>query len=133
MFEHPIRSGLSLKCGRCGEGKLFGAYLKFRSSCDHCGLDYGDADTADGPAFFVSSLIMIVFAPFYFLLPILEAPLLMKIALWIGLLGTMILTGYLLLPRFKAILFNLQIQNQAEEAKFESTGSHGKAPKNWKH
>ena len=37
-----------------------------------------------------------------------------------------------LLPPFKAVLFNLQVRNRAEEAKWESTGKHGTPPKNWK-
>ena len=133
MFDHPIRSGVFLKCGRCGQGSLFRKYLKFKDKCPSCGLDFSVADTADGPAFFVGSLVMIVFAPFYFLLPIIELPLLISILAWVALLGTMALTSLLLLPRFKAVLFNLQVQNAAEEAKFESTGSHGKPPEGWKH
>ena len=133
MYDHPIRSGLMLKCGRCGKGKLFRAYLKFQDHCPECGLDFSVADTADGPAFFVGSLVMILFAPFYFLLPVISLPLWLSLLAWIGLLGSMTLFSLALLPRFKAVLFNLQVQNAAEEAKFESTGSHGKPPKGWKH
>jgi uncharacterized protein (DUF983 family) len=41
------------KCPRCGEGKLFDGFLTLAPRCDACGLDYGFADPADGPAFFV--------------------------------------------------------------------------------
>lgn len=132
MFESPIRSGLKERCGRCGEGRLFRRYLKFQDECCHCGLDFRVADTADGPAFFVGSLVMIVFAPFYFLLPVIEAPFVLKLSLWTILLGSMGATVLFLLPKFKGVLFNLQIQHRAEEANFESTGSHGKPPRNWR-
>jgi len=132
MFKTPIKSGLQLKCGRCGQGKLFRKYLKFADSCDHCGFDYSVADTADGPAFFVGSLMMILFAPFYFILPVIETSLPVKLLLWAILL--LLMAGFCLslLPRFKGVLFNLQVRHRAEEAKFESTGTHGAPPKNWR-
>ena len=46
----PIRAGLKCCCPRCGEGKLFQGFLKLAPACDRCGLDYGFADPADGPA-----------------------------------------------------------------------------------
>ena len=47
----PMVSGLRCCCPRCGEGKLFSGFLKLAPACDVCGLDYGFADPADGPAF----------------------------------------------------------------------------------
>ncbi|GGB60809.1 DUF983 domain-containing protein [Henriciella pelagia] len=131
MFEQPIKRGLKQRCARCGQGSLFRSYLKFRDECPSCGQDFSVADTADGPAFFVGFLVMILFAPFYFILPMVSAPLVLKIVLWIILLSTMFGLALLLLPLFKAVLFNLQIRNRAEEAKWESTGSHGKPPRGW--
>ncbi|MBY8823721.1 DUF983 domain-containing protein [Sphingomonas colocasiae] len=49
----PVETGIRGKCPRCGQGALFKGLLSLRESCDHCGLDYGFADPADGPAFFV--------------------------------------------------------------------------------
>lgn len=132
MFKTPIKSGLMLKCGRCGQGKLFRKYLKFRASCEVCELDFSIADTADGPAFFVGSLMMVLFAPFYFILPVVDAPLPILLLLWALLLLAMSAFCLTLLPRFKGVLFNLQVRHKAEEAKFESTGMHGAPPKNWR-
>lgn len=132
MISKPIKAGLIGKCGQCGEGKLFKGYLKFRDECDHCGQDLTVADTADGPAFFVGFLAMIVFAPFFFLVPLIDVPLLVKIGLSVALVTAIIGFCLLLLPIFKGVLLNLQIDNRAEEANFESTGTHGKAPNNWK-
>lgn len=47
------KSGLMCRCPRCGRGALFGGFLKLADHCEICGLDYGFADPADGPAFFV--------------------------------------------------------------------------------
>lgn len=49
----PLRTGLKGHCPRCGQGHLFSGFLKLRSRCEVCGLDYSYADPADGPAFFV--------------------------------------------------------------------------------
>jgi uncharacterized protein (DUF983 family) len=133
MFEAPIQSGLHERCGRCGKGNLFRRYLKFNDRCDACGLDFSVADTADGPAFFVGSLVMIVFAPFYYMLPIADISIELKVLLMRVLICVMGGSIVFLLPKFKAILFNLQIQHRAEEANFESTGSHGKPPKKWRY
>lgn len=45
--------GLRCRCPRCGEGRLFNGFLTLRPRCEACGLDYGFADPADGPAFFI--------------------------------------------------------------------------------
>ena len=55
-----IRAGLRCRCPRCGEGRLFRRFLKIADRCDRCGLDYGFADPADGPAFFVMSGVGVV-------------------------------------------------------------------------
>ncbi|WP_298814376.1 DUF983 domain-containing protein [uncultured Roseibium sp.] len=49
----PIQTGIRGRCPRCGEGSIFDGFLKLKSGCTHCGLDYSFADPADGPAFFV--------------------------------------------------------------------------------
>ena len=49
----PLKTGVRCRCPRCGEGPLFQGYLTIRKECSNCGLDYGFADPADGPAFFV--------------------------------------------------------------------------------
>jgi uncharacterized protein (DUF983 family) len=54
-FHAPssLHAGLFCRCPRCGEGKLYAGFLKLARRCDRCELDYGFADPADGPAFFV--------------------------------------------------------------------------------
>jgi uncharacterized protein (DUF983 family) len=52
----PILAAFTGKCPRCGEGKLFKGFLTLAPACDKCGLDYGFADSGDGPAVFVTLL-----------------------------------------------------------------------------
>ena len=49
----PISAGLSGRCPRCGEGRLFTNFVDVAPSCEHCGLDLKFADSGDGPAIFV--------------------------------------------------------------------------------
>lgn len=49
----PMQTGILGRCPRCGQGHIFKGFLTLRPSCEACGLDYGFADPADGPAFFV--------------------------------------------------------------------------------
>jgi uncharacterized protein (DUF983 family) len=115
----PIIYGLRQRCGSCGEGRLFSAYLKLNEACPHCGRDMRAADTADGPAFFVGSGVLILTAPFLFLIPMSPLPPLMKAgAIVFVALGITGLSMWLL-PVAKGILLNLQLHHRAGEAEFE--------------
>ncbi len=115
----PILSGLRQRCGACGEGKLFRAYLKLNDTCPHCGRDMTAADTADGPAFFVGFGVLILTAPFLFLVPMSPLPVGLKVAAI--LLLALVITGLSmwLLPVAKGILLNLQLHHRSGEAEFE--------------
>lgn len=115
----PILSGLRLRCGACGEGRLFSSYLKLRDECPACGRDMREADTADGPAFFVGFGVLILTAPFLFLVPMSPLPDLLKVLAMIGV--GLLVTGLCLwlLPVAKAVLLNLQLHHKAEEARFD--------------
>lgn len=128
----PIETGIRLRCGNCGQGKLFRAYLKFKDECDICGQSFSVADTADGPAFFVGFLALIIFTPAFVIAGILpETTIGFVISMTIM---SIICLGVilLLLPPFKGVLFNLQIHHRAEEGKFSSFGEHGVVPENCK-
>lgn len=115
----PILNGLRLRCGACGQGRLFSAYLKLNESCPHCERDMRAADTADGPAFFVGFGVLIITAPFLFLIPMSPLPGLLKAGAI--LLLALVITGLSiwLLPVAKAILLNLQLHHKSGEAEFE--------------
>ncbi|MBU1289316.1 MAG: DUF983 domain-containing protein [Alphaproteobacteria bacterium] len=111
----PILSGLRLRCGKCGEGKLFSGYLKLNTECPVCKRDMTSADTADGPAFFVGFGVLILLAPFLFLLPMSPLPAVAKILSFVVLCVVLIGLCMLLLPVAKAVLLNLQLHHNAEE------------------
>ncbi|PKP83152.1 MAG: hypothetical protein CVT79_03675 [Alphaproteobacteria bacterium HGW-Alphaproteobacteria-18] len=115
----PILSGLRQRCGACGEGKLFKGYLKLNDACPHCGRDMTAADTADGPAFFVGFGVLILMAPFLFLVPMSPLPIGLKLLAMAGVGVAVTLLCLWLLPAAKGILLNLQLHHKAEEASFD--------------
>lgn len=46
-----VRRGLLLRCPACGEGKLFGRYLRVNHSCPACGEELHHHRADDGPAY----------------------------------------------------------------------------------
>ncbi|MEZ5946432.1 MAG: DUF983 domain-containing protein [Hyphomonas sp.] len=118
----PILSGLRLRCGACGQGKLFKGYLKLNSECPVCGRPMDNEDTADGPAFFVGFGVLVLTAPFIFILPMMSAPVWVKALMFLVLCAVVIGLILVLLPVAKAILLNLQLHHQAEEARWDGDG-----------
>lgn len=115
----PILAGLRQRCGACGEGKLFKGYLKLNDACPHCGRDMTAADTADGPAFFIGFGVLILMAPFLFLVPMSPLSLGLKALAMVGVGAVVTLLCLWLLPVAKAILLNLQLHHKAVEASFQ--------------
>lgn len=113
----PILNGLRQRCGECGEGRLFSAYLKLNEACPVCGRDMRAADTADGPAFFVGFGVLILTAPFLFLVPM--SPLSVGLKIGAIILLALVITGLCLwlLPVAKGILLNLQLHHGAGQAR----------------
>lgn len=115
----PILAGLRLRCGRCGKGKLYASYLKLNPACPVCGRDMTGADTADGPAFFVGFGVLILLAPFLFLVPMSPLPGVWKAAAMLVVSAAVIGLCLWLLPVAKAILLNLQLHHEAGQATFD--------------
>ncbi len=115
----PILNGLRQRCGACGEGRVFRAYLKINETCPHCGRDQRAADTADGPAFFVGFGVLLLTAPFLFLIPMSPLSLGLKIAAMVAVSAAITGLCLWLLPVAKAVLLNLQLHHHAGEAEFE--------------
>ncbi len=111
----PILAGLRLRCGNCGKGKLFSGYLKLNSACPVCGRDMTAADTADGPAFFVGFGVLVLLAPFLFLLPMSPLPVVAKAFAFAALCAVLVGLCLVLLPVAKAILLNLQLHHGAQQ------------------
>ncbi len=113
-----LGSGALGRCPACGRGKLFAGYLTLALRCEVCGLDYGFADSGDGPAVFVvlvagfiivgaALLVEVAYAPPYWV----------HAALW----GTLaIVLPLLLLRSFKGALIGLQYKHKAQEGRLAS-------------
>ena len=109
----PFRTGLTCRCPRCGRGPLFSGYIKLRPACPECGLDYGPADSGDGPAVLI---ILVLGAVVVTLALIVEAkyqpPMWLHALIW----PPIILGGSLALLRpMKATMIALQFRHRAGE------------------
>ena len=106
---------MNAACPRCGRGKLFDGFLTVRDRCAVCGLDLSKADSGDGPAFFVMSIVGFLAVAFAFALRFaFEMPMGAVILLAFAL--TMGLTFALLRPA-KALMIALQYRNGAAEGR----------------
>jgi uncharacterized protein (DUF983 family) len=99
-FWTALRRGWRGRCPRCGEGTLFGGFLKMRSHCPACGQALEPFRADDAPAYFT------IFAVGHIVVPLVlvverwgsEPPLWFHAALW---LPFSVLLALLLLPRIK--------------------------------
>jgi uncharacterized protein (DUF983 family) len=58
-----IKRGFRGRCPRCGQGKLFGAFLKVDSNCSACGLDFTPHRADDLPAYLVIVIVGHIVVP----------------------------------------------------------------------
>ena len=125
-----LYAGLRCRCPRCGEGKLFRGFLKLAPRCEACGLDFGFADPADGPAFFVMTGVGILVTTAWAIWAAAAQP-----PIWAQLALSMpaMLAGCLgALRPVKAWLVAEQFVHKAEEGRWLSVGTHGKAPEGYR-
>jgi len=110
-----LKTGLLCRCPRCGKGRLFEGFLTLAKACDNCGLDYGFADPADGPAFFVmTSVGILVIAVWAFWVVAVHPPVWMQLVTVLpALLGGCLAT----LRPVKAWLVAEQYVHQANEVR----------------
>jgi uncharacterized protein (DUF983 family) len=52
-----LKRGFRSRCPRCGEGKLFRAFLKVDNNCSVCGLDFTPHRADDLPAYLVIVIV----------------------------------------------------------------------------
>ena len=116
----PLATGLSGRCPRCGQGKLFAGYLRLADSCGHCGLDYGFADSADGPAFFVMTLVGFLIVGLALAVEVAyQPPYWVHAALWLPLL---LVSALVLLRLIKGVLIAQQYATKAAEGRLDGGG-----------
>jgi uncharacterized protein (DUF983 family) len=112
----PMIAGLLGRCPRCGKGRLFEGFLTVRPRCEACNLDFSFADSADGPAVFVSFLSGVIVAVAALAVELLYAPpYWVHALLWVPLV---LLTTLLPLRPAKGLLIALQYHHKAEEGRF---------------
>ena len=58
-----IKRGFRSRCPRCGEGKLFRAFLKVDDHCSVCGLDFTPHRADDLPAYLVIVIVGHIVVP----------------------------------------------------------------------
>ncbi|WP_293379299.1 DUF983 domain-containing protein [Phenylobacterium sp. SCN 70-31] len=125
QVESPssLSAGLRCRCPQCGEGKLFAGFLKIAPRCERCGLDFGFAEPADGPAFFVmSGVSIVVVAVWAWWAVVAQPPIWLQFATVLpALVGGCLFT----LRPVKAWLVAEQYLHKAEEARWQSLGAHG--------
>ena len=67
-FPAAILRGFLGRCPRCGEGKLFRAWLKPKDHCPSCGLDLREQRSDDFPAYVAIFITGHVLAPILIML-----------------------------------------------------------------
>jgi uncharacterized protein (DUF983 family) len=113
----PVTTGLSGRCPRCGEGRLFQGFLTLRPRCSACGLDFAFADSADGPAVLIMFLAGFVLVGLVLAVELAyEPPIWVHLLLWIP--ATILLCLALLRP-MKGLAIAFQYVNRAEEGRLE--------------
>jgi uncharacterized protein (DUF983 family) len=102
--------GARLRCPSCGEGRLFGAYLKVANNCPSCGEELHHHRADDAPAYFTISIVGHIVIAGVLILERLYAPeTWVHMALWLPLTVGLSLA---LLPVIKGALVGLQWANR---------------------
>lgn len=101
-------------CPKCGSASMFSRWLKLRTRCPYCGLDYNFAAPDDGPAFFSLCIVAFPLSFFVVWLQVTFDP-----PYWVHLLTSfpLLAVGCLLpLPYIKGWLVASAYVNRAQEA-----------------
>ena len=113
--QQPVPTGLRGRCPRCGEGRLFDGFLKLPPRCSACGLDFGFADSADGPAVFAILIVGFIVAGAALMIEVAYGPpIWLHFVLWLPLALVLCLGAMRLL---KGVLIALQFHHDAEEGR----------------
>ena len=101
-----MKRGFRCRCPRCGEGKMFRAFLKTANNCSVCGLDFTPHRADDLPAYLVIVIVGHIVVPIALSIETNYSP-----AVWLQLSIYLPLTFVLslaLLPPVKGAVVGLQ-------------------------
>ncbi|MBL6953590.1 MAG: DUF983 domain-containing protein [Alphaproteobacteria bacterium] len=98
--------GVRMRCPACGQGSVYGRFLKVRDDCASCGLGLHHHRADDAPPYFTMLILGHILVPLVLMLErAAMPPLWVHMSLWLPL--TVILS-LLLLPRIKGALIGFQ-------------------------
>jgi uncharacterized protein (DUF983 family) len=101
-----LKRGFCGRCPRCGEGKLFRAFLKVDNGCSECGLDFTPHRADDLPAYLVIAIVGHIVVPAALLIETdYSPPLALQLAIYLPLTALMSLA---LLQPVKGAVVGLQ-------------------------
>ncbi len=101
-----MKRGFRGRCPRCGEGKLFRAFLKVDSTCSVCGLDFTPHRADDLPAYLVIVIVGHIVVPLALMIETNFAP---PVALQLSIyLPLTLILSLLLLQPVKGAVVGLQ-------------------------
>jgi uncharacterized protein (DUF983 family) len=101
-----MKRGFRSRCPRCGEGKLFRAFLKVDDNCSVCGLDLTPHRADDLPAYLVIIIVGHIVVPMALLIETNYAP---PVALQLAIyLPFTLVASLLLLQPVKGVVVGIQ-------------------------
>lgn len=101
-----MRRGALGKCPACGQGRMFGSYLKVNAHCPHCNEALHHQRADDGPAYLTILLVSHLGAPLLLAIYMMYRPSSLSMLMGFG-LGAIVLS-LLILPRIKGAMIGLQ-------------------------
>jgi uncharacterized protein (DUF983 family) len=112
---NPYIAGLRGRCPQCGEGPLFGGFLKVAPRCTVCGRDFAAAESGDGPAVFIILIVgfLACFGALFFDLAI-HPPIWLIFVIWMPIGAGASLA---LIRPLKGLMIAAQFVNKAAEAR----------------
>jgi uncharacterized protein (DUF983 family) len=110
LMERPMGDamwrGWRMRCPACGQGRMFGRYLKVNDTCPSCGLELAGHRADDAPPYFTILIVGHIIVPLMLLLEQhVQPPEWVHMALWLPL--TLLLCLWFL-PHIKGTLIGLQ-------------------------
>ncbi len=105
-MAQALRRGWNQTCPCCGKGPLLHSYLKVRSHCESCGLDFTPQRADDGPAYLTILIVGHLLAPTLMFVFVKFRPDPVTLATMFT-IGTVALSLFLL-PRLKGVMIAIQ-------------------------